>query len=107
MARGNGIFDFFVNATTAGQGKKARIHGVGHSLNRALKSGQGPANKLLSDVSQNRCANPTVFSRSNSGGGAKPNAAHSFGSLGGQSLYCWVTRDEKGNVVAIGGCFWL
>jgi hypothetical protein len=97
MARGDGFFDGVVNLTTGGQGKKTQIHGVGHSLNRALASGTDAADRLISDVSQNACDAPKVFSTKNPKGvpilteGATAEAE----DCGGCSLNC----DDSGCTV--------
>jgi hypothetical protein len=73
-----------VNRTTAGQGKKTQIHGTGHSLNRALASGTDAADRLISDVSQNACDAPKVFSTKDPKGVPNPNGG---GNSGGGGLW--------------------
>ena len=97
MARGDGFFDGVVNLTTGGQGKKTQIHGVGHSLNRALASGTDTADRLISDVLQNACDAPKVFSTKNPKGVPNPNGG---GNSGGGGLW-WVPSycDDSGCTV--------
>jgi RHS repeat-associated protein len=96
MARGDGFFDGLVNLTTAGQGHKTQIRGVGHNLNRALASGTDAAARLMDDVSQNACDAPTVFSTRN------PKGAPNRGSGGGGGTgLMWVLSwcDDSGCTV--------